>query len=117
MIGLRGMIAAAVVALAVPAAALAQTGTDPGVAYGYGPSNYVGEPGVQPEAYCAAAGDTWPATGATAADTPIPQGTMLELVAGQPSWDSHYSGATPAIYVVDYGLTATTRRPATPSRA
>ena len=92
-------MAVAVVALAVPAVAAAQTPT-----YAYGPSNYLGEPGVQDEAYCAAAGNTWPATGSIADGTPIPQGTFLDLVAGQPSWDSHYTGATPAVWVVGVGL-------------
>jgi hypothetical protein len=100
MISVRGLLAVAVVALAVPAAAAAQAPT-----YSYGPSNWVGEFGVQDEAYCAAAGNTWPSGTSRPAGAAIPQGTFLDLVAGQPSWDSHFTGATPAAYVVGVGLT------------
>jgi len=77
----------------------------PAPAFSYTAGDVLGQPGVQSEVYCAAQDNTWPATGTIAAGTAIPQGTMLELVAGQPSWDSHYTGATPAIYVVGTGLT------------
>lgn len=49
--------------------------------------------------YCAAAGDTWQDGAAIAA------GTFLDLVAGQPSTDPHYTGATPASFGEGYGLT------------
>jgi hypothetical protein len=50
--------------------------------------------------YCAAAGNTNASTGA-----PIPPGTFLNLEQGQPATDSHYTGATPAVYVMGQGLT------------
>jgi uncharacterized surface protein with fasciclin (FAS1) repeats len=49
--------------------------------------------------YCAVAGNTTPA------GQPIPAGTFLLLKLGQPSWDYHYAGATPAIYVGGQGIT------------
>jgi hypothetical protein len=50
-------------------------------------------------AYCAAQGNTRPD------GTAIVAGTFLELRPGQPAKDSHYSGATPAIFVEGKGLT------------
>jgi hypothetical protein len=50
-------------------------------------------------AYCAVAGDTTPA------GKPIPAGKFLNLSYRQPSWDYHYVGADPAIYVDKLGLT------------
>jgi hypothetical protein len=55
-------------------------------------------PGTGRAGYCAAAGDTW-ANGAV-----IPAGTFLNLATGQPSADSHYAGATPAIYLQGEGI-------------
>jgi hypothetical protein len=52
------------------------------------------------EAYCSVAGDTNPFTG-----TPIAPGTFLDLLAGQPKTDAHYTGAVPAWYVQGVGLT------------
>jgi len=50
-------------------------------------------------AYCSVAGNTWPN------GTPIPAGTFLNLLAGQPNTDAHYTGATPAFWVDGVGLT------------
>jgi hypothetical protein len=50
-------------------------------------------------AYCSAEGDTWQD------GSPIPAGTFLDLMGGQPLVDPHYIGATPAIYVEGEGLT------------
>jgi len=52
------------------------------------------------EAYCSVAGNTNPFTGA-----PIPAGTFLNLGAGQPNTDKHYSGDVPAWFVQGVGLT------------
>ncbi len=52
------------------------------------------------EAYCSVAGNTNPFTGA-----PIPAGTFLNLLAGQPATDKHYTGAVPAWWVQGVGLT------------
>ena len=49
--------------------------------------------------YCSAAGNTWPD------GTAIVQGAFLYLVYQQPTTDSHYTGATPAIYVKGKGIT------------
>ena len=49
--------------------------------------------------YCSAAGNTW------ADGTPITPGTFLYLIYQQPATDSHYTGATPAIYVKGTGIT------------
>jgi hypothetical protein len=54
--------------------------------------------GTERAGYCAAAGDTW------ANGTAIPAGTFLNLASGQPSADSHYAGATPAIYLQGEGI-------------
>jgi hypothetical protein len=51
-------------------------------------------------AYCAAPGNSDPKTG-----LPIAAGTFIDLVLRQPAVDSHYAGATPAIYVEGKGLT------------
>jgi hypothetical protein len=49
--------------------------------------------------YCSAAGDR-------AVDgSPLQPGTFLDLVVGEPAHDSHYTGATPAIFVKGEGLT------------
>jgi hypothetical protein len=50
-------------------------------------------------AYCAVAGNTWKD------GTPITPGTFLNLLAGQPNTDSHYTGAVVAWYVQGVGLT------------
>jgi len=50
--------------------------------------------------YCAAAGDTDPNTGA-----PLVVGSFLNLFVGQPTWDPHYTGASPAIFVKGKGIT------------
>jgi hypothetical protein len=50
--------------------------------------------------FCSVAGDTHPFTGVA-----IPVGTFLDLLATQPSNDSEYLGATPAIFVDGKGLT------------
>ncbi len=52
------------------------------------------------EAYCSVAGNTNPFTGA-----PIAPGTFLDLLAGQPVTDKHYTGAVPAWWVQGVGLT------------
>ena len=52
------------------------------------------------EAYCSVAGNTNPFTGA-----PIAPGTFLDLLAGQPNTDKHYTGDVPAWYVQGVGLT------------
>ena len=52
------------------------------------------------EAYCSVAGNTNPFTGA-----PIAPGTFLDLLAGQPKTDAHYTGAVPAWWVQGVGLT------------
>ena len=52
------------------------------------------------EAYCSVAGNTNPFTG-----DPIPAGTFLNLLAGQPNSDKHYAGDVPAWYVQGVGLT------------
>ena len=52
------------------------------------------------EAYCSVAGNTTPFTG-----DPIPAGTFLNLLAGQPNTDKHYAGDVPAWYVQGVGLT------------
>jgi len=54
----------------------------------------------QHRAYCSVEGNTQPFT-----DAPIAPGTFLDLKADQPLKDSHYKGATPAIYVEGKGLT------------
>jgi hypothetical protein len=48
--------------------------------------------------YCSVTGNTTPA-GKT-----IPPGTFLDLADGQPSGDSHYSGAIPALYYQGLGI-------------
>jgi hypothetical protein len=50
--------------------------------------------------YCAAAGNTDPGTGA-----PLVVGSFLNLFFGQPTWDPHYTGASPAIFVKGKGIT------------
>jgi uncharacterized surface protein with fasciclin (FAS1) repeats len=57
------------------------------------------EIGASHVGYCAVPGNTTP-TG-----EPIRAGKFLELVFGQPSWDYHYAGAAPAIFVKDVGIT------------
>lgn len=52
------------------------------------------------EAYCSVAGNSNPFSGA-----PIAPGTFLDLLAGQPKTDSHYTGAVPAWWVEGVGLT------------
>jgi hypothetical protein len=52
------------------------------------------------EAYCSVGGNTNPFTG-----DPIPAGTFLNLLAGQPNSDKHYTGDVPAWYVQGVGLT------------
>lgn len=52
------------------------------------------------EAYCSVAGNANPFSG-----SPIAPGTFLNLLAGQPKTDSHYTGAVPAWYVQGVGLT------------
>ena len=52
------------------------------------------------EAYCSVAGNTNPFTGA-----PIAPGTFLDLLAGQPNTDKHYTGDVPAWFVQGVGLT------------
>lgn len=49
--------------------------------------------------YCSAPGDTWQD------GTPMRSGTFLDLLAGQPSTDPHYAGATVAIMVEGLGIT------------
>jgi hypothetical protein len=49
--------------------------------------------------YCSAPGNTWPD------GTAIVPGTFLYLIYQQPATDSHYTGATPAIYVKGKGIT------------
>jgi hypothetical protein len=61
-------------------------------------------PGVVPpeparEAYCAVAGNT------LLDGTPLAPGTFLNLLAGQPNSDKHYTGAVPAFWVQGTGLT------------
>ena len=51
-------------------------------------------------AYCSVAGNSNPFSGAA-----ITPGTFLNLEAGQADTDSHYTGATPAIFVKGTGLT------------
>jgi hypothetical protein len=51
------------------------------------------------EAYCSVAGNTWQD------GTPIVPGTFLNLAAGQPATDKHYTGAVPAFWVEGVGLT------------
>lgn len=49
--------------------------------------------------YCSVAGNT-------ATDgSPLQPGTFLDLVVGEPAKDSHYTGATPAIFIKGTGLT------------
>jgi hypothetical protein len=50
--------------------------------------------------YCAGPGDSNLFTG-----QPIPPGTFLDLVGGQPDSDPHYQGATPALFVAGKGIT------------
>lgn len=50
-------------------------------------------------AYCSVSGNTMP-NGA-----PLAPGTFLNLLAGQPASDKHYTGAVPAWYVQGVGLT------------
>jgi len=50
-------------------------------------------------AYCSVAGNTLPN------GTPLVPGTFLNLLAGQPGADAHYTGATPAFWVEGVGLT------------
>jgi uncharacterized surface protein with fasciclin (FAS1) repeats len=50
-------------------------------------------------AYCAVPGNT------TWAGKPISAGRFLDLAYAQPSWDYHYAGAMPAIFVDRLGLT------------
>ena len=50
--------------------------------------------------YCSVAGNTNPFSGAA-----IPPGTFLYLFYNQPETDSHYSGATPALYIEGKGIT------------
>lgn len=73
-----------------------------GIGFDHAFQTYVGQPVVAHAAragYCAAAGDTWQN------GDPIPAGTFLDLVDGQPETDSHYTGATPASFGEGYGLT------------
>jgi hypothetical protein len=51
------------------------------------------------EAYCSVAGNTLPD------GTPLAPGTFLNLLAGQPNSDKHYTGAVPAFWVQGTGLT------------
>ena len=51
------------------------------------------------EAYCSVAGNTWPD------GRPIAAGTFLDLLAGQPTTDKHYTGAVVAWWVQGVGLT------------
>lgn len=44
-------------------------------------------------------GNTWPDGSA------IPPSTFFQLISGQPKDDPHYTGAVPAIYVKDVGIT------------
>ena len=55
-------------------------------------------PGGGRAAYCSVAGDTW------VDGTAIPVGTFLNLVAGQPSSDPHYAGATLPFFIEGEGL-------------
>ncbi len=50
-------------------------------------------------AYCSVAGNTMPD------GTPLVPGTFLNLLAGQPDTDAHYTGATTAFWVEGVGLT------------
>ena len=50
-------------------------------------------------AYCSVAGNALPN------GTPLVPGTFLNLLAGQPGTDTHYTGATPAFWVEGVGLT------------
>jgi hypothetical protein len=50
--------------------------------------------------YCAAAGDTDPFTGVA-----LTAGSFINLAESQPTLDSNYAGATPAIYVQGLGIT------------
>lgn len=68
-------------------------GTEPCVAAGPAPS----VPTVNNTGYCSVAGNTWPD------GTPITPGRFLNLAFGQPNEDTHYTGATPAPFVVDPG--------------
>lgn len=56
----------------------------------------MGQPNV---GYCAVTGNTTPA------GEPIAAGTFLNLGLGQPGWDYHYAGATPAVFVEGKGIT------------
>jgi hypothetical protein len=49
--------------------------------------------------YCSVAGDTRPS------GAPIPPGTFLDLVGGQPANDPHYTGAVAANYFQGLGIT------------
>jgi hypothetical protein len=62
-------------------------------------STYVLTPSAGRAGYCATAGDTWQD------GTAIRPGTFLDLIAGQPESDTHYTGATLAIYVHGKGIT------------
>jgi hypothetical protein len=55
---------------------------------------------AQRAGYCAVPGDVDPAT-----SQPIPAGTFLNLVVGQPASDPDYAGATAANYVQGEGIT------------
>ena len=50
-------------------------------------------------AYCSVSGNTLPN------GTPLVGGTFLNLLAGQPGTDAHYTGAAPAFWVEGVGLT------------
>jgi hypothetical protein len=49
--------------------------------------------------YCAVAGNTYPD------GTPIPPGTFINLLEGQPDYDPNYKGATIANYIEGMGIT------------
>jgi hypothetical protein len=57
------------------------------------------EQGGNRAGYCSAPGDTAPD------GTPIAPGTFLNLLAGQPETDAHYTGAALAAYVEGVGIT------------
>jgi hypothetical protein len=59
-----------------------------------------GSGGASRVGYCAAPGNTNPFTGGA-----IAPGTFLNLFLDQPATDSHYAGATPAIFVQGIGIT------------
>jgi hypothetical protein len=81
----------------------ALTGTSAAYANGVtGPTGPAATAEPQPPTragYCSVKGNTFPN------GTAIAPGTFLDLQYGQPDWDPHYAGATPAIYIEGKGIT------------